>query len=103
MSIFGRKKRKVDCASLNVGSDAIIGNNLTVGGNVTADSFSGGTITPTLTELPNGTAGAPPLTFTSDTKSGYFWDTTGTAGQAWSAGGTKKLKLDTNHLTSLNH
>ena len=31
-----------------------------------------------------------------------FWDTSGTAAQGWSAGGTKKLKLDRNHLTSLN-
>src|SRR5271170_2135590 len=33
------------------------------------------------------------------TDSGMFWDPSGTPGQAWSAGGTKKMKLDTTALT----
>src|SRR4051794_9766763 len=66
-----------------------------VTGVLTATSFTPTTIT----SLPNGSASAPSLSFTSSTNSGYFWDTTGTAGQAWSAGGTKKMKLTPSTLT----
>src|SRR3954469_17946199 len=106
MSISGSKKRRLDCGELDVGSNAFVGNDLIVGGDVnvtgsvTAGSYSGGTITPISLSLPNGSASAPPLRFTSSTNSGYFWDTAGTAGQAWPVGGSKKLKLNSSVLTS---
>ena len=84
---------------LEVYGDAKIYQDLVVGGSVTAASFSGGTITPISLSLNNGTAAAPPLRFNSSTNSGYFWDTAGTAGQAWSVGGTKKLKLNSSVMT----
>ncbi len=61
-----------------------------VTGTLTASSF-----VPVQSSLPDGSASAPSLSFTSSTNSGYYWDTSGSeAGQAWSVGGTKKLKLD---------
>src|SRR4051812_17190485 len=54
-------------------------------------------MTPTSLSLSNGSAVAP--RFTSSTNSGYFWDTAGTAGQAWSVGGSKKLKLNSDVMT----
>jgi len=100
MSITGNKRRRIDCATINVGADATIGDDLyvgdnaTVGGNLTVDGIiTGGTITPSLV-LPNGSASNPSLAFASDTKSGYYWDTVGTAGQAFAVAGIKKLKLD---------
>ena len=65
-------------------------------GTLTASSY----VPSGTTSLPDGSASAPSLAFTSSTSSGMFWDTTGTAGQAWSAGGNKRLKLETNRLTS---
>lgn len=95
MSFTGAKKRKIDCGALNVGGDGVIGNNLYVMNDLTVDGTitGGGIVIPSLT-LPNGSASAPSLNFTADTKSGYYWDTTGgSTGQSWSAAGTKKLKL----------
>jgi len=92
----------VEGGSLDIGGNGYIGGDLTVIGNVDAGSFSGGSFTPTLLELPNGSAGAPSLTFVSDTTSGEYWDTTGTPGQAWTEGGTKKMKLDTVNGLTIN-
>jgi hypothetical protein len=92
------KKRKIDCGALNVGGDAIVENDLTVWHNLTVDgTISGGSIVPALV-LPNGTAADPALAFSSSTSSGYYWDTAGTAGQAWSANGTKRMKLNSSQL-----
>ena len=49
-------------------------------GTLTASSY----VPSGTTSLPDGSASAPSLAFTSSTSSGMFWDTTGTAGQAWS-------------------
>ena len=103
LSVFGSQDGSF--TNLDVVDDAKIGGDLDVGGDVdvqgtvTASAFSGGTWTPTLTRLPDGSASSPPLSFTSGTNSGYYWDTTGTPGQAWTAGGTKRMKLDTTQLT----
>ena len=65
-------------------------------GTLTASSY----VPSGTTSLPDGSASAPSLAFTSSTSSGMFWDTSGTAGQAWSIGGIKRLKLELNKLTS---
>ncbi len=105
MSIVGNKRRRIQCATIDVGADAKIGDDLYVddnciiSGNLTVGgTINGGTITPALT-LPNGSASDPAISFQSSTNSGYFWDPSGTTpGQAWSAAGTKKLKLEPTKL-----
>jgi hypothetical protein len=66
-----------------------------VKGILTADNF----IPSGLSLLPDGSATAPSLAFTSSTSSGTYWDTAGTAGQAWSSNGTKKMKVTPTSLT----
>ena len=79
MSITGNKKRKVDCATLNVGADAwigddlYVGDNLTVKGTVTADQFAGGPLTPSFI-LQDGSVTDPALAFASDLKTGFYKD-----------------------------
>jgi len=104
MSIVGNKKRKINCATINVGADAWIGDDLYVDDDCTSGNLSvagtiNGSVAPPSLALPDRSASAPPLHFTSSTNSGYYWDTSDTPGQAWSAAGNKLLKLDPSHLT----
>lgn len=77
-------------------SDVTIDDNLIVTGSLTAGSF---VPPPGDTELLNGSVSAPSLFFQSDVKSGMYWDTAGTPGMAFTAGGTKKMKIDTSLIT----
>ena len=78
--------------------DAYIGNNLNVQGTITGNID----VTPDLTGLANGSAGAPSIAFKSSTNSGIFLDTS-TPGVAISASGTEGLRVGASEVDVLQN
>src|SRR5256885_606236 len=72
----GSKKRKIDCAYLNCGADANIGNNLTVQNNLTVIGtieVSQVTVTnPGSIQIPDGTNSNPSLQLSNSHNTGLF-------------------------------